>query len=172
MHRLSQRFSPPLLTLENPGGLGSTTYHSFPAPHLLPTQLDNILRAIGFGYRAKFIESSLATLRAQFGQTPGNIEAGLATWRTSNVDHVREKLLELKGVGRKVADCVMLMCLDQVSLSPQGLADLSPPSSLSTPTWRPLPLATHACLLAFETSPFQSSCTTTFSLFCWRGGVL
>lgn len=36
-------------------------------------------------------------------------------WRDEDVDIVRENLIALKGVGRKVADCVMLMCLDKVS---------------------------------------------------------
>jgi N-glycosylase/DNA lyase len=129
MHRLGTHFSPPLLTLLNPidevsvpGPSSSppiestTTYHLFPAPHLLPEVLEQTLREIGFGYRAGFIESSLATLRAEFGAQPGDIEHGLEGWRTSDVDVVREKLIGLKGVGRKVADCVMLMCLDQVSL--------------------------------------------------------
>lgn len=69
---------------------------------------------MGFGYRASFIESSLATLRKELGDKPGDIEAGLLRWRTTEALEVREKLLGLKGVGRKVADCVMLMCLDQV----------------------------------------------------------
>ena len=112
MHRLAQNFSPSLLDLDHPDG--PVAYHIFPAPHLLPSRLEPLLREMGFGYRAGFIESALATLRAQFGEEPGDIEAGLADWRMSDIDHVREKLIELKGVGRKVADCVMLMCLDQV----------------------------------------------------------
>jgi N-glycosylase/DNA lyase len=136
MLRLGTHFSPPLLTLPDPAhdappAAGpstppptadsdlptTTTYHLFPAPHLLPVVLEQILRDIGFGYRAGFIESSLATLRADFGDEPGDIERGLAGWRGGDVDIVREKLIGLKGVGRKVADCVMLMCLDQVGLA-------------------------------------------------------
>lgn len=133
MHRLGTHFSPPLLALSNPlsednpvagPSLGSaelescsTTYHPFPAPHLLPADLEQTLRELGFGYRAGFIESSLATLRAEFGGEPGDIEKGLTGWRGGDIDVVREKLIGLKGVGRKVADCVMLMCLDQVSIS-------------------------------------------------------
>jgi hypothetical protein len=140
MHRLSQHFSEPLLTLSDPSppsaeakageedsGEPTTTYHLFPPPHILPAELETTLRELGFGYRAGFIESSLATLRAEFGAEPRDIEKGLETLRMTEVDVVRDKLLALKGVGRKVADCVMLMCLDQVS----GIVPSKPSIQLS-----------------------------------------
>ncbi|WVO22025.1 uncharacterized protein IAS62_003345 [Cryptococcus decagattii] len=80
--------------------------------------LEKSLRDLGFGYRAPFIEASLLLLRNKFGDKEGNIEAGLMGWRDEDVDIVRENLIALKGVGRKVADCVMLMCLDKPSLIP------------------------------------------------------
>lgn len=131
MHKLSIHFSPPLLTLSNPlppppssdesstiplsddpGPI--TTYYAFPPAHLLPVQMETLLRELGFGYRANFIESSLATLRAEFGIGEGDVERGLMSLRNGKLEDVREKLISLKGVGRKVADCVMLMCLDRV----------------------------------------------------------
>jgi len=112
MHKLCTTYSAPLLTID------ATTYHLFPAPHHLPDKLEGPLRQLGFGYRAGFIDSSLASLRAEFGTTPGAIEKGLLTWRALPPDTVRTQLINLKGVGRKVADCVMLMCLDQPSLIP------------------------------------------------------
>ncbi|WWD15943.1 hypothetical protein CI109_100367 [Kwoniella shandongensis] len=45
-----------------------------------------LIAEMGFGYRASFIESSLESLRAEFGSKPGNIEAGLMTWRAMDVD--------------------------------------------------------------------------------------
>lgn len=108
MHKFTQKYSAPLLTYDD------RVYHLFPSPHTLPTELEGELRLMGFGYRASFLESSLATLRQEFGKGPGAIEAGLEEWRTGEMIEVREKLLGLKGVGRKVADCVMLMCLDRV----------------------------------------------------------
>ncbi|OCF55669.1 N-glycosylase/DNA lyase [Kwoniella mangroviensis CBS 10435] len=115
LHRFSQSFSPPLVTLHNPDNDGETTYHLFPTPTALPTKLEALLRSMGFGYRASFIESSLQTLEEEFKE---EIEAGLLRWRNQDVDTVREKLVALKGVGRKVADCVMLMCMDKPSLIP------------------------------------------------------
>jgi N-glycosylase/DNA lyase len=108
MHKLTHNYSAPLLTYDD------RVYHLFPPPHALPSVLESELRLMGFGYRASFLESSLATLRQEFGSGPGDIEAGLLKWRTGEMPEVRDKLLGLKGVGRKVADCVMLMCLDRV----------------------------------------------------------
>lgn len=113
MHKLTTAYSPVLMTIDD------ITYHLFPAPHLFPTTgLEKQLRELGFGYRAAFIESTLESLRARFGDEPGAIEAGLIAYRTAPLEEVREKLVELKGVGRKVADCVMLMCMDQPGLIP------------------------------------------------------
>jgi N-glycosylase/DNA lyase len=109
MHKFTQKYTTPLLTHDD------RVYHLFPSPHTLPTEMEAELRLLGFGYRASFLESSLATLRTEFGTRSGDIEAGLLGWRTGEIATVREKLLGLKGVGRKVADCVMLMCLDRVS---------------------------------------------------------
>jgi N-glycosylase/DNA lyase len=109
MHKLCTTYSSPLLEHDE------TVYHLFPSPNDLPEKLEKELRDLGFGYRAAFIESSLATLRAEHGDS---IEAGLASWRSLPISDARERLIALKGVGRKVADCVMLMCLDQPSVIP------------------------------------------------------
>nr|XP_018263816.1 N-glycosylase/DNA lyase [Kwoniella dejecticola CBS 10117]OBR85974.1 N-glycosylase/DNA lyase [Kwoniella dejecticola CBS 10117] len=116
LHRFSQAFSPPLLSLDDPDGSGQTTYHLFPQPSAIPPKSETLLRNMGFGYRAPFIESSLQTLQEEM---QGNVEQGLLNLRREEeVDSVREKLVALKGVGRKVADCVMLMCMDKPSLIP------------------------------------------------------
>lgn len=120
---------------EDPQGVDSalhdptplTTYHSFPSASSLAeagaeATLEPVLRELGFGYRAGFIASSLATVRDRFGAGEGEVERGLMGLRCAEgegdkvVDEVREVLIGLKGVGRKVADCVMLMCLGQVRL--------------------------------------------------------
>jgi N-glycosylase/DNA lyase len=94
------------------------TYYNFPAPHLLPSATDPkfepLLRELGFGYRAGFITSTLDTLRQEFGSEPGEIEAVLESWRAMSANEARDKFVNLKGVGRKVADCVMLMSCDKV----------------------------------------------------------
>jgi len=172
MHKLSKHFSPPLLTLDNPDGLASTIYHSFPSPDLLPSSLETLLREMGFGYRASFIESSHLTLRTRFGEGPGQVETGLNEWRRCDVDVVRERLLELKGVGRKVADCVMLMCLDQVSLKVDLPINDSHPSSPSIPMLEQSLPDIPPSLLVFVTSPCQNRSTMRSNLSCWISGDL
>lgn len=160
MHKLSLRFSPQVLTLDG------HAYHLFPPPDALPADLEPTLRELGFGYRAGFIESSLASLRVEFGS---KVEAELMSWRELPVDQVREKLLALKGVGRKVADCVMLMCLDQVSLE-FSVADRSHRSFRSTHMWEPSPLDTLLSHPGCATNQCRNPSTTRFKLFCWTNG--
>lgn len=112
MHKFSQKYSSPLMEIDG------VVYHPFPEPHTLPSVMEQELRELGFGYRAGFIESTLSTLKSQFGSGQGDIENGLEGWRKAPLEEVREHLINLKGVGRKVADCVMLMCLDRHHLIP------------------------------------------------------
>lgn len=90
--------------------------HSFPPPTaLISDTTEQLLRDLGFGYRAPYIHSSsllLLQLARDRNITPhqyleslrsGNLEGGL--------EKAREKLMEFKGVGRKVADCVSLFGL-------------------------------------------------------------
>jgi hypothetical protein len=152
MHKLTQKYSAPLLTYDN------RTYHLFPSPLAIPSELESELRLMGFGYRASFLESSLATLRQEFGSGPGEIESGLLGWRKGEMIEVRDKLLGLKGVGRKVADCVMLMCLDRVRSRSIDEADNSYLSYLSTHTSPRLQLGTHPFLADYATSQCRSRC--------------
>ncbi|GAA6055760.1 hypothetical protein JCM3770_006148, partial [Rhodotorula araucariae] len=96
------------------------TLFSFPPPESLTApSTESLLRALGFGYRASFLPSTAAHLIAQSaaaGQTPHeylralNREAFAQAGR-GGIAEAREKLVEFKGVGRKVADCVLLFGL-------------------------------------------------------------
>lgn len=110
LHKLCVKFSPAVLSLDNPDGQGETVYHLFPRAEQIPVDnLERVLRDLGFGYRAAFIASTLNSLRIV-----DNVDEELARWRAAPLEETRGRLLELKGVGRKVADCVQLMCMDQV----------------------------------------------------------
>ncbi|KAI5296394.1 8-oxoguanine glycosylase ogg1 [Ascosphaera acerosa] len=108
------------------GRVDGQAYHDFPTPERLAGDgVEMKLRELGFGYRAKYLHqtaravvgrSGLAWLAglsnpdrassqlASNGETA--LESGRAGYRTAH-----ESLLQLQGVGPKVADCVCLMGL-------------------------------------------------------------
>ena len=65
-----------------------------------------MLRDLGFGYRAPYIISSLKTIESKGG------ELWLRNLRGQPLSDVRTELMQLKGVGRKVADCIALFSMD------------------------------------------------------------
>ena len=93
-------------------------YHDFPPPESLTgAGVEASLRSLGFGYRAKYISQTAAIVARERERgwldslrNPG--EEGMI-----NIDgrdgyrEAHKKLLELQGVGPKVADCVCLMGL-------------------------------------------------------------
>lgn len=88
VERLSQRYG------EDLGGC-----RAFPTPRALAQAGEEALRACGLGYRAAFVwRSALA------------VEAGFPLDELSAMGYAaaKERLLELHGVGEKVADCVLL----------------------------------------------------------------
>lgn len=109
---------------------GTVEYRQFPPPSALMSDpnLDKTLRELGFGYRAGFIVSSLNLLVTEHGN-PDLGEGSEGGTRTSKgvknfLESLRREqegvewrteLIRLKGVGRKVADCIGLMSMDKVS---------------------------------------------------------
>lgn len=184
MQRISQHFTSPLLTLSDPPPAISTdeslqflpsetSYHLFPPPSALfevangsvrvASDLDEVLRGLGFGYRAGFIVHTISLLLNQRGgdrqvgtretdvkamsRVSGAIENFLVSLRLDPAclpgeerPDWHKELLKFKGVGRKVADCIGLMSLDRVSLVAAQVefdTDDHPHSSMqfrSTPT--------------------------------------
>jgi N-glycosylase/DNA lyase len=111
---------------------GYTEYRAFPPPSVLlaDPDLETTLRTLGFGYRAKFIASSLELLVSEHGsEALGEGRNGTHDNRGINdflhrmglpeegleVGQWRVEMIRLKGVGRKVADCIGLLSLNQVS---------------------------------------------------------
>ncbi|KAI0664622.1 DNA glycosylase [Cubamyces menziesii] len=124
---LCLHYSPSLLTLPPPPGstLPEETYHPFPPPSALASpDVSARLRALGFGYRADFIQRTAAMLVAAHGveRNPKTLmepsEEWLLTLRTMSTADARTELLKFVGVGRKVADCILLMSLDKREVIP------------------------------------------------------
>ena len=141
---LCTNYSPSLLSLPSPSGdFGALeTYHPFPPPSALAApEAAAKLRTLGFGYRADFIQKTAQMLvkrdiepsSSKFspafyaGQEPA--EVWLAGLRKEQTTVARNELTKLMGVGRKVADCVLLMSLDKVCPAPHY------PKMLTVLTW-------------------------------------
>jgi N-glycosylase/DNA lyase len=108
------------------GHIGAVPYHDFPAPSALTgPRVEQHLRELGFGYRAKYIHQTATMVSEKgldwldglrnpesplLGQQPlpagEMVEGGREGYRRAH-----EELLTLQGVGPKVADCVSLFGL-------------------------------------------------------------
>lgn len=98
------------------------TYHPFPTPSSLSISgVAQHLRSLGFGYRADYIQRTAEMLVEAHGTQAisDSFEASelwLKNLRHLSTADARQELLKFIGVGRKVADCVLLMSLDKVRL--------------------------------------------------------
>lgn len=91
------------------------SYHTFPSAEQLaknPMKVEKKLRGLGFGYRAAYIAKSAKQIAENGG------EEYLLKLRTLPYQEARDELLKLTGIGPKVADCVLLMSLDQTAAIP------------------------------------------------------
>jgi N-glycosylase/DNA lyase len=93
--QLCERFGEPV-----PVPAGHRPAHRFPTPERLARCSEAELRECKMGFRAPYL---LATARRIAGGRPG-----LAALGRVSMDEARAALLELPGVGRKIADCVLL----------------------------------------------------------------
>ncbi|KAI8953841.1 DNA glycosylase [Xylaria longipes] len=105
------------------GHIGLEPFHGFPSPQALTGgKVESHLRALGFGYRAKYIVETAIIVSQQkpkgwlesltnpenpgFAPVPSAVRDEPITYNQAH-----EELLLLSGVGPKVADCVCLMGL-------------------------------------------------------------
>ncbi|KAK2460831.1 hypothetical protein APHAL10511_007301 [Amanita phalloides] len=127
VNSLCQEFSRPLLSLELPPTSSTAemhAYHPFPPPSVLAVpEVITRLRSLKFGYRADFIQKTAEMLTDTYGTAAGEGsrepgELWLESLRSRSTEEAREELLKFVGVGRKVADCVLLMSLDKKEVVP------------------------------------------------------
>eukprot|EP00047_Mylnosiga_fluctuans_P018930 m.76585 g.76585 ORF g.76585 m.76585 type:complete len:385 (-) comp7880_c0_seq3:233-1387(-) len=94
------------------GVLVADGHHAFPTLEALQRADEGRLRELGFGYRAAFIVKAAQQLA----------DLGGAQWlsglRLADRETTQTALMQLHGVGQKVADCVALFCLDKHDVVP------------------------------------------------------
>ncbi|KFO79849.1 N-glycosylase/DNA lyase, partial [Cuculus canorus] len=107
IERLCQAFGRRLCCLDG------QPFHAFPSLSALTgADAEAQLRALGFGYRAKFVSGSARAVAEGIGAE------GLCRLRAAPYAEARRVLCALPGVGTKVADCVCLMALDKAEAVP------------------------------------------------------
>lgn len=79
---------------------------------LFTFQVDAELRAAKFGYRAKFIQKSAEQIVAN-----GNLQ-WFQSLQECDYKSAHSKLIQLTGIGPKVADCICLMSLNHLEAIP------------------------------------------------------
>ncbi len=103
METLAQTFGAPL----NLDGLVRCT---FPTPEALSNAGEAGLRALGLGFRARYV--------AKVAEIVADGKLDLWALREATYDEAKEVLLDLPGVGEKIADCVLLFSLDKLEAFP------------------------------------------------------
>lgn len=109
------------------GHIGSQAFHDFPpAEALTGPGVEQHLRQLGFGYRAKYLHQTAVMVAEEKGvdwldklRNPENPNLGVSPESAGDMAEggregyrlAHEQLLGLQGVGPKVADCVCLMGL-------------------------------------------------------------
>lgn len=87
-----------------------TNWQTYPCPEDLAATGEEELRACGLGYRAKHLRGT--------AEMVARGEADLAAWEKMGDEALREALCGLPGVGRKVANCVMLFGFGRLGAFP------------------------------------------------------
>lgn len=83
---------------------------AFPKPRAIARRRETELRSLGLGFRAPYL---LHTAR-RLDREPVSWDA----LREAPLDEARARLMELPGVGAKIADCVLLFGLDRMDAYP------------------------------------------------------
>ena len=89
---------------------GGHTRHTYPTPEALAGSGEQALRDLGLGYRARYIVSA--------AEKVARGEIDLMALRDVSYDDALNALLTLDGVGDKVANCIMLFCMDKPQAFP------------------------------------------------------
>lgn len=103
MKILASTFGRPLVFKEH-------TQYTFPEAEKLATTGESTLRSLGLGFRARYVFEAASSV------AEGRIN--LKVLRDLPYEESKEMLMEITGVGHKIADCVLLFSLDKLEAFP------------------------------------------------------
>ncbi len=91
-------------------GLGDDMggYHAFPTVEALASAGESYFASVGAGYRAAYLDRVAKTL----------VGEDIYEWKNLDTEALRLKLMSLYGIGRKVADCVLLFGFNRFDVFP------------------------------------------------------
>ncbi len=104
---ISEKYGEPI------GEINGVTYYSFPSPETLKNADIESLMALKTGFRAKYIIDAVQKI------TSGEIQKEKLDKMT--LEEARNTLMTIKGVGPKVADCVLLFSLERSEVFPKDV---------------------------------------------------
>ena len=93
-----------------PFTLDEETRSTFPAPHQLAWGGETVLRQLGLGFRARYV--------AQATEQVAGGELDLEPLRRAPYEEAKARLMQLAGVGSKIADCVLAFSLEKMNAFP------------------------------------------------------
>ena len=94
----------------DPVPLGRELGYTFPSPERLAAAGEASLRALGLGFRARYVD--------QASRLVARGKLDLESLRSMAYDEAKGTLMEVPGIGPKVADCILLHSLDQLEAFP------------------------------------------------------
>ena len=83
-------------------------YHAFPTLKALAGAGEEFYASIGAGYRAAYLDRVAKAM----------LEVDLQKWRALDTQALRRELMAMHGIGRKVADCILLFGFDRFDVFP------------------------------------------------------
>ncbi len=96
--------------IESPEGLEEHTFYSFPTPDQLGQATEEELRACKVGFRAPYIMDACKKVSSG--------EICLTHLYTLSSEEARKVLMQIKGVGPKIADCILLFAYGKGEVFP------------------------------------------------------
>lgn len=96
--------------MASPEGLEEHVFYSFPTPEQLGKATEEELRACKVGFRAPYIIDACKKVNEQ--------EVCLTHLYTMTSEKAREELMKIKGVGPKIADCILLFAYGKGEVFP------------------------------------------------------